>query len=80
LRDALNTPLQSPDVGAGWHVIRDGNFWCAVGPKFEDLVRSPSAWGSTPEEARTALVSRHQRQADDPPEHVPPLPEFRIWQ
>jgi hypothetical protein len=76
LSDALKTPLQSAAVALGWHVILDGNVWCAVGPIFEDLLISPAGWGSTPEEAREALTRRHQREDSA---LVPQLPAFRIW-
>jgi hypothetical protein len=76
LIDALKTPLQSGAVALGWHVVRDGNAWCAVGPVFEDLLVSPAGWGSTPEDARAALTQRHQREDGAV---VPQLPEFRIW-
>jgi hypothetical protein len=76
LMDALKTPLQSGAIALGWHVIHDGNVWCAVGPIFEDLLVSPAGWGSTPEEARVALTMRHQR---DGGVLVPLLPEFRVW-
>jgi hypothetical protein len=76
LTDALTTPLQSGAVALGWHVVRDGNAWCAVGSIFEDLLVSPAGWGSTPEDARAALTRRHQREQSAV---VPQLPEFRIW-
>lgn len=76
LTDALETPLQSGTVALGWHVIRDGNAWCAIGPIFQDLLVSRAGWGSTPEEARAALARWHQR---DDSAVVPELPEFWIW-
>jgi hypothetical protein len=76
LRDALKTPFQSAAVALGWHVILDGNVWCAVGPIFEDLLFSPSGWGSTPEEARESLNKRHERAESA---QVPQLPAFRVW-
>lgn len=38
-----------PDVSHGFHVFRDGNAWCAVGPHFIDLMQSDAAFGDTPE-------------------------------
>lgn len=76
LRGALKTPFQSAAVALGWHVILDGNVWCAVGPIFEDLLFSPAGWGSTPEEAREALTRRHERAESA---QVPQLPAFRVW-
>jgi hypothetical protein len=72
----LRTPLESGAVTLGWHVIREGDAWCAVGPLFEDLLVSPSGWGSTPEQARAALTLRHQREDTAV---VPQLAAFRLW-
>jgi len=30
-----------------WHVIRDGNAWCAVGPEFDEFAESTVGWGET---------------------------------
>jgi hypothetical protein len=76
LSDALRTPLQSGAVALGWHIIHEGCAWCAIGPVFADLLVSPAGWGATPEEARAALATRHQRNDGAV---VPALPEFRVW-
>lgn len=76
LSDALRTPLQSGAVALGWHIIHDGDAWCAIGPAFADLLVSPAGWGATPEEARAALAIQHQRNDSAV---VPALPEFRVW-
>jgi hypothetical protein len=39
------------DVAHGFHVYRDGNAWCAVGPHFIDLMKSDAGFGDTPEAA-----------------------------
>jgi hypothetical protein len=66
--------LSEPDATTtGWHVVRDGNAWCALGPKFEDLVGNLVGWGATPEHAHSALVA----QLSEVP--VPPLSDFRVW-
>jgi hypothetical protein len=39
------------DIANGFHLLRDGNSWCAVGPEFLDLQRSPAGFGDTPEQA-----------------------------
>jgi hypothetical protein len=76
LMDILRTPLESGAVTLGWHVVHEGDAWCAIGPLFEDLLVSPSGWGSTPEQARVALTLRHQREDTA---IVPQLPAFRFW-
>src|SRR5215475_5428547 len=43
------------DNSRGFHLLRDGNAWVAVGPDFVDLQRSPTGFGETPEEAIEAL-------------------------
>jgi hypothetical protein len=32
----------------GFHIFKDGNSWCAVGPTFVDLQESIAGFGSTP--------------------------------
>lgn len=33
------------DIHKGWHVYRDGDQWCAVGPNFTSLEESPVGFG-----------------------------------
>lgn len=44
-----------PDVSHGFHVFRDGNAWCAVGPHFNSLADSTVGFGATPVEAVMTL-------------------------
>jgi|TARA_R110000824_G_scaffold330976_1_gene517733 hypothetical protein len=39
------------DVSRGYHIYRDGNMWCAVGPHFRNLQESDAAFGPTPIDA-----------------------------
>jgi hypothetical protein len=39
------------DIAQGFHLLRDGNMWMAVGPEFLDLQRSLAGLGNTKEEA-----------------------------
>jgi hypothetical protein len=43
------------DIGPGFHLLRDGHAWCAVGPEYVDLQRSPAGFGDTKAEAVRAL-------------------------
>jgi hypothetical protein len=46
------------DIGTithGYHLLRDGDSWCAVGPEFADLQHSPAGFGTTREAAVKAL-------------------------
>lgn len=43
------------DVSHGFHVFRDGDQWCAVGPHFIDLMKSDAGFGDTVEDAVSAL-------------------------
>ena len=43
------------DISRGFHLLKDGDSWVAVGPDFRDLQRSPAGFGETPEEAIEAL-------------------------
>jgi hypothetical protein len=49
------------DIGAiahGFHLLKDGGVWLAVGPEFVDLVRSPAGFGDTREKAVRELRAR----------------------
>jgi hypothetical protein len=63
----------SADIVSGWHLVRDGNAWCALGPEFYDLTVSAVGWGSTPEGARNALEARCDGEIQ-----VPALREFQV--
>lgn len=39
------------DVSHGFHFVRDRTAWCAIGPRFVDLQRSPVGFGETKEAA-----------------------------
>lgn len=53
---------------AGLTLDRDGNAWCATGPRFVDLATSPAGFGGTALEAFADLVRRSsaQRQGTAP--------------
>jgi len=63
----------STDMASGWHLVRDGNAWCALGPEFNDLAVSTVGWGGTPEAARNALEARCDDEI-----RVPALREFQV--
>jgi len=35
----------------GFHIFKDGNMWCAVGPHFRDLQQDNAGFGETPQHA-----------------------------
>jgi hypothetical protein len=64
-----------PDAGAmdishGFHLLRDGDAWTAVGPDFVDLVRSPAGFGATKEAAVKKLQAELRRAGY--PDHASP--------
>ena len=65
------------DIAHGFHLLRDGDAWCAVGPGFVDLQRSPAGFGNTREAAirdlRAAL-----RKAGFPDYSLPWIGEFKV--
>jgi hypothetical protein len=70
----------STDIGAiahGFHLLEDGGVWCAVGPDFVDLVRSPAGFGNTREEAGRELRD-HLRRAGYPAHSLPKLGDFKV--
>jgi hypothetical protein len=63
------------DIAKGWHIIRDGNAWCAVGLNLKTSWSARRDGVAIPKEARDALAKRFRRGEVV----VPPLVEFRIW-
>lgn len=49
------------EISQGYHLFRDGNAWCAVGPHFQDLHQSLAGFGDDPAGAvdnlRSAIVN-----------------------
>jgi hypothetical protein len=68
------------DIGAiahGFHLLKNGEVWLAVGPEFVDLVRSPAGFGTTRKEA----VREHRaqlRKAGYPDRSLPRLSDFTV--
>lgn len=65
------------DIGHGFHLLKDGDAWCAVGPEFVNLQRSPAGFGDTPEEAVKALRAE-LRKAGYPDHSLPRLGGFTV--
>lgn len=49
------------DIHSGFHLFRDGDAWCAVGPHFYDLMRSPAGFGNTHDVAVDDLRDKLRR-------------------
>lgn len=70
----LNRPTSSDRTDAAWlwgfHIFKDGNSWCAVGPNFVNLQESVAGFGSTPIAAYAQwLVRRACRHGALPPRY-----------
>ena len=68
------------DIGAiahGFHLLKDGNVWLAVGPEFVDLVQSPAGFGTTRKEAVGELRAQ-LRMAGYTDHSLPGLGEFTV--
>lgn len=66
------------EIAHGFHIFRDGNMWCAVGPHFQNLQQSNAGFGATPE---LAVANLHKRLAKDRwwnDKILPPLDRFVI--
>ena len=50
--------IAQDDTAHGFHLLKDGDAWCAVGPEYVDLQRSPAGFGDTPGEAVKGAVCR----------------------
>jgi hypothetical protein len=64
------------DVSRGFHLFRDGDAWCAVGPDFVDLQRSPAGFGATQQEAVRALWVELRKAGW--PDWLPALSDFAV--
>jgi len=58
------------DVAPGYHLLRDGDAWCAVGPEFVDFQRSPAGFGNT-QEAAVRELRAELRNAGYPDHSLP---------
>jgi hypothetical protein len=65
------------DIAHGFHLLKDGDAWCAVGPQFVDLMRSPAGFGDTVEGAVKALRAE-LRKAGWPDSAMPTLSSFTV--
>jgi hypothetical protein len=68
------------DIGSdadGFHLLRDGDMWAAVGPHFVDLQQSPVGFGETKAEAVKALHVE-LRKAGWPESAMPALIRFKV--
>jgi hypothetical protein len=66
------------DIGAiahGFHLLKDGGVWLAVGPEFVDLQQSPAGFGNTPAQAVRELRTQ-LRIAGYPDYALPRLDAF----
>lgn len=68
------------DVSHGFHVFRDGNMWCAVGPHFIDLMASTAAFGETPEKAVEALHVEWRKESWWRDKPLPTFDRFTVHQ
>jgi hypothetical protein len=62
----------------GFHIFRDGNAWCAVGPHFIDLMKSNAGFGDTPQDAVNELCKKFEGQSWWRNKALPTLDEFKI--
>ena len=86
-REALDRRLHLPqyatmsnDIGAiahGFHLLKDGDVWLAVGPEFVDLAKSPAGFGNTREDAVRELRTQ-LRRAGYPDHALPKLGQFTV--
>jgi hypothetical protein len=64
-------------IAHGFHLLKDGGVWLAVGPDFVDLQRSPAGFGNTRAEAVSEL--RAQLRRGGYPDHaLPNLGAFTV--
>ena len=54
--------IEHPDVSQGFHLFKDGNAWCAVGPHFQNLQESDAGFGDTMCDATNALEETREKR------------------
>lgn len=59
--DQCNKQFRHSDISSGFHLFRDGNMWCAVGPHFQDLMKSNAGFGHDHAEAVADLHKHFAR-------------------
>lgn len=67
---------KQPDVSTGYHLFKDGNAWCAVGPNFVNLQESDAGFGDTPERAFNAW--RYANRNNISPDLMPVFADFKL--
>src|SRR5262245_22063609 len=65
------------DISEGFHLLKDGEAWAAVGPDLVDLVRSPAGFGSFKEDPVKKLRAE-LRRAGYPDRALPKLGDFKV--
>jgi hypothetical protein len=66
------------DIHHGFHVLRQGGKWMAIGPDFVDLERSTVGFGDTPEEAMTQWRLRRARTVSACGQRMPTKRDFIV--
>jgi hypothetical protein len=74
---ACSKQVVDMDISEGFHLLKDGNAWCAVGPEFRDLKRSPAGFRATPQEAVKELCAQ-LRRAGYPDRSMPRVGAFLV--
>jgi hypothetical protein len=64
-------------IARGFHLLKDGNVWMAVGPEFVDLQRSPTGFGKTQQQA-VREIRAQLRRAGYPDHALPRLGDFKV--
>ena len=65
------------NLAHGFHLLKDGGVWLAVGPEFVNLVRSPAGFGATRKEAVRELRAQ-LRMAGYLDHSLPRLGDFTV--
>jgi hypothetical protein len=61
--------LKSSEAMTSYRLFLDGTIWCATGPGFTNLQKSPAGFGRTEEDTRVALIldiGKYARRRGDP--------------
>lgn len=55
--------MKHAEIAHGFHLFRDGDMWCAVGPHFQDLMQSNAGFGA---DHASAVADLHKQFERDP--------------
>jgi hypothetical protein len=67
------------EISSGFHLYKDGDAWCAVGPTFVDLQQSVAGFGDTMIDAVNDLWRQLKTEPSWRDQEPPNFHQFKVW-